>query len=148
MKSKWSITIIVAAVLLVFALVGASWGGALAQTVPQEPQTVGGQSAFLGGQGVYTSSGFDGLSITHCDPWNRSLFLRQPICLEFNPEGVYTYVIFSLNDAEMEMMDAGELCMAHVSPWQTYPLSYSTTPGWVYAYVPAFGGQYGLAECP
>ena len=148
MKSRWSIAVILAAVLLALALIGGSWGGALAQTVPQEPQPSGGTGAFLGAQGVFNSSGFGDMSVGHCSPWNRSLFIREPLCVEFNPEGLYMYFVFNLTDAEQEMMAAGDLCMAFVEPWQIYPLSYSTTPGTVYAYVPAYNGQYGLTECP
>lgn len=147
MKERWSIVVVLAAVLLALAFAGGSWNGAVAQTVPEEPQPMG-FGTFFGGQGVYNASGFGEISGYQPSDWNRGRFLRQPLYLEFNPEGFYVYVIFSLNDREMEMMADGELCMGFVEPWMTYPLSYSTTAGQVYAYVPGFTGYYGLAECP
>ena len=148
MKSRWSIVVILAAGLLALAFIGGSWGGALAQTVPQEPQPSGGTGAFLGAQGVYNASGFGEMSVRHASTWNRGLFIREPIYAEFNPEGLYMYFVFNLNAAEQEMMANGELCMGYLEPWQIYPLSYSTTPGTVYAYIPAYNGYYGLTECP
>jgi hypothetical protein len=154
MKSRWSITIILAAVLLALAFAGSSWEGAVAQTVPNDTQTLDGVGVICFGARCIGNPN-DYVSLTAETPveWNRAFFLRQPLAVTFNPEGSYVYFGFVLNANEREMMADGELCLGYTTPQQKYDLHYAYLnpehPNLVvvYAYVPGFDGAYGLVEC-
>lgn len=152
MKSRWSITIVLAAVLLALAFAGSSWDGAVAQTVPNDTQTLDGVGVIcFGARCIGNPNDFVSLTAETPVEWNHAFFLRQPLDVTFNPEGAYVYFGFVLlNDNEKEMMADGELCLGYTAPQQRYDLSYAYADGGlvvVYAYVPGFDGAYGLVEC-